>query len=138
MFPRPPPSSCFSFVWEYSVSPLWLSWTGEQCTGWGASRFECGAEEESKLSCHGRGQYGYERPRRAPQHRDTHTTYDANPTYPTHSAHTGNGQNANKSHTGHKGPTHTTDTTCTGNSHTTNNNTETHQAQRRTVGINKQ
>lgn len=138
MFPHPPPSCCFCFFWKYSVSPLWICWTGQQCSWWGASRFECRAEEESKLSCHGRSQYGHERPRRAPQHRDTHTTHNASPTSPACSTHTGNGQNASKSHTGHKGHAHTTDTTCTGNSHTTDDNTETHQARRRTAGFNKQ
>lgn len=87
MFPRPPRSRRLCFSREYSVSLLRIHGTGEQRAGWGASGFEHRAEEESKLSSHGWRQHGHERPRRTPQHRDTHATHDAKPACPTHITH---------------------------------------------------
>lgn len=135
MFPRPPPSSCLCFIRRHSVSPLRLCWAGEQRTGWRAPGFERRAEEESKLPRHGGSQHGHERPRRAPQHRDTHTTHDANPTNPTCSARPRKGQNAKKSHNGPIGHSHTTDPARSGNGHTAYNNTETHQAKLQAAGF---
>lgn len=136
MFSHPPRSRCLCFTWDYSLSLLWFYRTREYFTEWGDSRFECWAEEESKLSCNGRGQYGNERPGRPPQHGYTHTTYNAKP--PSHSKHTRNEQNTSKSHPGLKGHIRTTDTTCTGNCHTTDDNTETHQVKQWTAVLNKQ
>ncbi|TKS81746.1 Trafficking kinesin-binding protein 1 106 kDa O-GlcNAc transferase-interacting protein [Collichthys lucidus] len=133
-----PPHAASGSSGSTLLAPFGSTGLGKQCTEWGAPRFKCRAEEESKLSCHGWSQYGHERPGRPPEHRDTHTTYNANPTYSTCSAHTGNGKVKVKSHTGHQDHTHTTDTTCTGNRHTTDHNTETHQAKHRTAGFNKQ
>lgn len=138
MFPHPPRPRCPRFSWDYSLSLLWLYRAGEYFTEWGDSRFECWAEEESKLSRDGRGQYGYERPGRPPQHGHTHTTYDAKPTCPSHSKHTRSEQSTSKAHPGLKGLERTTDATRTGKCHTTDDNTETHQVEQWTAVSDKQ